>query len=30
MVPLYIPLLGALLVIAFVPQFSLFLPGLMG
>lgn len=29
MVPLYIPLLGALLVIAFVPQFSLFLPGLM-
>ena len=31
MVPLYIPLLGALLVIAFVPPvFSLFLPGLMG
>lgn len=30
MVPLYIPLLGALLIIAFVPQFSLFLPGLMG
>ena len=30
MVPLYIPLLGALLVIAFVPQLSLFLPGLMG
>ena len=29
MVPLCIPLLGALLVIAFVPQFSLFLPGLM-
>lgn len=30
MVPLYIPLLGALLVIAFVPQLSMFLPGLMG
>lgn len=30
MVPLYIPLMGALLVIAFVPQLSLFLPGLMG
>lgn len=29
MVPLYIPLLGALLVIAFVPQLSMFLPGLM-
>lgn len=30
MVPLYIPLLGALLVIAFVPQLSMFLPSLMG
>jgi len=30
MVPLYIPLLGALLVIAFVPQLTMFLPGLMG
>lgn len=30
MVPLYIPLLGALLVIAFVPQLGMFLPGLMG
>ena len=30
MIPLYIPLIGAILLIAFVPQLSLFLPGLMG
>ena len=29
MVPLYIPLIGAILLITFVPQLSLFLPGLM-
>ena len=30
MLPLYIPLIGAILLIAFVPQISLFLPSLMG
>ena len=30
MIPLYIPLIGAILLITFVPQLSLFLPGLMG
>ena len=29
MLPLYIPLIGAILLITFVPQLSLFLPGLM-
>ena len=29
MIPLYIPLIGAILLITFVPQLSLFLPGLM-
>lgn len=30
MLPLYLPLIGAILLIAFIPQLSTFLPGLMG